>query len=179
MNFNAYPSETDPPKGETMAYEYDDERVMAARTTKSTDGLLSLLFEHHDYSIPKPAITKSEVRKIIIQSSDEAEKIAVCVLPIEAPKLTISAIQRVVCQHYGVTHLDLISPRRNAKIVRPRMVGMFLAREMTSHGFPTIGFYFKRDHTTVIHAVTTIAGLVKKDVQLACNVDNLRDMLSA
>ena len=41
---------------------------------------------------------------------------------------------------------------------------MYLSRELTEHSLPDIGTSFGgRDHTTVIYAVSKIAGLITKD----------------
>lgn len=155
------------------------------KANAATDKLLELLSFHHDYSVPRPAITKTQARAIRreeaiqIKYCEKSEKIDVCVLPIDKPTLTVSAIQRVVCQHYGVSHSDLISPRRDKRICDPRMIAMFLAREMTAHGLPSLGKFFHRDHTSVLHAIRKIDGLVKKGHPLASHVQNLREILTA
>lgn len=74
---------------------------------------------------------------------------------------SLSAIQAAVCEHFRVTRLDLLSRRRGRDVARPRQVGMWLARHATPASLPEIGRAFGgRDHTTVLHAVRLIDGLV-------------------
>ena len=69
--------------------------------------------------------------------------------PVTQP--TIKAIQRFVAKHHNVEVSDLVGPRRNNVIVRPRQIAYFLCKDMTNHSYPEIGRAFGgRDHTTVI-----------------------------
>ena len=92
------------------------------------------------------------------------------------PKIT--KIQKAVCGHYGVSRADLLSHRRNARIVRARQVAMYLARILTTRTFPELGRRFGgKDHTTVLHAVNKIAVLLPADAQLAADVAAIRQTL--
>ena len=76
--------------------------------------------------------------------------------------ITIRKIQDAVCTFYGVRRLDMVSQRRTEKVVRPRHIAMYLAREMTVRSFPEIGRAFGgRDHTTIMHAVDKITSLIE------------------
>jgi chromosomal replication initiator protein len=81
-----------------------------------------------------------------------------------APEVTISRIQEAVSQRFGVTHDELVSPRRSQAVAYPRQVAMYLSRELTDASLPKIGREFGgRDHTTVIHATTKITRLIRED----------------
>ena len=55
---------------------------------------------------------------------------------------------------------------------------MFLAKKMTTRSLPEIGRRFaNRDHTTVIHAVKTIARLMEQDDEMKKNVNQLKNLL--
>jgi chromosomal replication initiator protein len=63
-------------------------------------------------------------------------------------------------------------------VVRPRQVAMYLAKTLTLRSLPEIGRRFGgRDHTTVLHAVRKIEGLVAKDVALSEEVESLKRQL--
>ncbi|MEM6620522.1 MAG: chromosomal replication initiator protein DnaA [Pseudomonadota bacterium] len=95
-------------------------------------------------------------------------------------KVTVDEIIRKVADHYTVRVTDLLGPRRARSIARPRQVGMFLAKSLTSKSLPEIGRRFgNRDHTTVIHAVRKIEELRAVDNQIAEDVELLRRMLEA
>jgi hypothetical protein len=95
-------------------------------------------------------------------------------------KPTIEEIQTAVERHCKVGHIDLISARRNADIVRPRQIAMFLARHLTPNSLPAIGRTFGgRDHTTVLHAVRKIEWLRTRDKTLASDLESIGRALAA
>ncbi|HEY7398973.1 MAG TPA: chromosomal replication initiator protein DnaA [Gaiellaceae bacterium] len=82
----------------------------------------------------------------------------------EAAQISIGLIQELVCERFGVTMAELTGDRRSQNIVYPRQVAMYLARELTDSSLPKIGREFGgRDHTTVIHATSKIARLIRED----------------
>src|ERR1051325_7941019 len=98
--------------------------------------------------------------------------------PQEPKRIKIEDIQRVVARQYNVSRSDLLSSRRTANVVRPRQVAMYLAKTLTLRSLPEIGRRFGgRDHTTVLHAVRKIEGLVGNDMALAEEVESLKRQL--
>jgi chromosomal replication initiator protein len=96
----------------------------------------------------------------------------------EPKKVKIEDIQRLVANHYNVSRADILSSRRTATVVRPRQIAMYLAKLLTLRSLPEIGRRFGgRDHTTVLHAVRKIDGLVTRDTSLAGEIDHLKRML--
>ncbi len=92
--------------------------------------------------------------------------------PQEPKRVKIEDIQRVVARQYNVSRADLLSSRRTANVVRPRQVAMYLAKTLTLRSLPEIGRRFGgRDHTTVLHAVRKIEGLVGNDTALAEEIE--------
>ena len=97
----------------------------------------------------------------------------------EPRRVKIEDIQRIVAKHYNVSRADILSLRRTATVVKPRQVAMYLSKTLTPRSLPEIGRRFGgRDHTTVLHAVRKIEGLVGRDVTLAEEVDLLKRLLS-
>jgi chromosomal replication initiator protein len=98
--------------------------------------------------------------------------------PQEPKRVKIEDIQRVVARQYNVSRADLLSSRRTANVVRPRQVAMYLAKTLTLRSLPEIGRRFGgRDHTTVLHAVRKIEGLVSNDAMLADEIEVLKRQL--
>lgn len=96
----------------------------------------------------------------------------------EPKRVKIDDILRVVAKHYGVQRGDLLSSRRNQSIVRPRQIGMYLAKSLTARSLPEIGRRFGgRDHTTVLHAIRKIETLKQHDSTLKEELDSLSRML--
>jgi chromosomal replication initiator protein len=82
----------------------------------------------------------------------------------EAKQISIQRIQELVCERFSVTMDELTGDRRSQNIVYPRQVAMYLSRELTDSSLPKIGKEFGgRDHTTVIHATSKIARLIRED----------------
>ena len=59
-------------------------------------------------------------------------------------RIKIDDILKVVGRHYNVPKADLLSPRRARSIVRPRQIGMYLAKTLTTRSLPEIGRRFRR-----------------------------------
>jgi chromosomal replication initiator protein len=96
----------------------------------------------------------------------------------EPRRVKIEDIQRLVANHYNVSRADILSSRRTATVVRPRQIAMYLAKSLTLRSLPEIGRRFGgRDHTTVLHAVRKIEGMVSADTELAGEIDHLKRML--
>lgn len=96
----------------------------------------------------------------------------------EPKRVRIEHIQKIVAKHFNVSRQDIVSSRRNRSIVRPRQISMYLAKTLTDRSFPEIGRRFGgRDHTTVLHAVRKIEGLIKEDRMLADEVEMLKRMV--
>ena len=93
-------------------------------------------------------------------------------------RVKIEDIQKLVATHYNVSKADILSSRRTATVVRPRQIAMYLSKVLTLRSLPEIGRRFGgRDHTTVLHAVRKIDGLVNKDGTLSEEVEMLKRML--
>jgi chromosomal replication initiator protein len=82
----------------------------------------------------------------------------------EAAQVSIDRIQDEVSERFGLSKEELIGDKRTQNIVYPRQVAMYLSRELTDSSLPKIGRHFGgRDHTTVIHATSKIARLIRED----------------
>ena len=92
-------------------------------------------------------------------------------------KTTIDEIQKKVAEYFNISVKELQSSRRARTVARPRQIAMYLAKQLTSRSLPEIGRKFDRDHTTVMHAVRKVEGLIGEDVSLAESVNALRRTL--
>ena len=93
-------------------------------------------------------------------------------------KVTVEEIQRKVAEHYNIRMSDMIGPKRQRSIARPRQVAMWLAKRLTTRSLPDIGRRFGgRDHTTVMHGVRKIDELRESDPQIAEDLELLRRAL--
>jgi chromosomal replication initiator protein len=91
---------------------------------------------------------------------------------------SIEAIQTAVCDTFSITVEELLSTSRSARLVWPRQVAMYLARENTNLTFPDIGRRFGgRNHTTVMHAVKRTADRLTTDREAFDTVRELTERL--
>jgi chromosomal replication initiation ATPase DnaA len=89
----------------------------------------------------------------------------------------IDAIQRAVLIEYPyITMVDLKAHRRTANVVLPRQIAMYLAKTLTGKSLPEIGRRTGgRDHTTVMHAVRKIEGMIKVDANFAAMIERIKE----
>jgi len=92
----------------------------------------------------------------------------------------VELIQQTVADYFRVSQDALRGKTRKKEIAYARMIAMYLMTEITEHSLKTIGGFFGgRDHSTVIHARDTIAGLRKTDeVQTVSALNDLERRLS-
>lgn len=82
-------------------------------------------------------------------------------------QVSVESIQKTVADYYKIKVADMFSKRRQAQIVLPRQVAMYLAKELTEKSYVEIGELFGgRDHTTVLHAVNKISELRNQSSEL-------------
>jgi chromosomal replication initiator protein len=92
---------------------------------------------------------------------------------------SVEAIQDAVCDTFSVSRDELLSANRSARLVWPRQVAMYLARENTDLTFPDIARRFGgRNHTTVMHAVKRAAHRLTTDRQAFDTVQQLTERLA-
>ena len=98
---------------------------------------------------------------------------------VEPRRIKIEDILRIVSRHFGVSKGDLLSQRRHRSVVWPRQIGMYLAKQLTHRSLPEIGRRFgNRDHTTVLHAIRKIEGVIVGDPSLRDELEELKKLLS-
>jgi chromosomal replication initiator protein len=77
--------------------------------------------------------------------------------------ITPSDIFEATSAMFGFSIEDLCGPSRRRPLVIARQISMYVFRELTDFSYPAIAREFGgRDHSTVIHAVEKIAGLMKE-----------------
>lgn len=79
---------------------------------------------------------------------------------------------------FGIKQTSLKGPRRNRPVARPRQVFMYLARVELGLTHKDIGgFLGGRDHTTVMHGVTTITRELSTNPSLRSGVEGIKNGL--
>ncbi len=95
----------------------------------------------------------------------------------EPAHVTHEKIVATVCERFGLRPQDLNSPRRSRHITLPRHVAMYLCRRLMGASFPHLGQLFQRDHTTVMHGVSSIEQRVKQDAAFQLTVQQIEESI--
>ncbi len=96
----------------------------------------------------------------------------------EVKTINVDRVQKTVASFFNISVAELKSKRRLSRLVLPRQMAMYLARECCKASFPEIGSAFgNKDHSTVIHAVNKIKTMVEKDPEQRRNVLSIKSLL--
>jgi chromosomal replication initiator protein len=104
-----------------------------------------------------------------------AEQVLSDILDAGRPRqLTPKVILDATALAFGFSVEDICGPNRRRPLVNARQISMYVFRELTDFSYPAIAREFGgRDHTTVIHAVEKVAGLMKERRQVYDQVTDL------
>jgi chromosomal replication initiator protein len=93
----------------------------------------------------------------------------------EGRRITPALILETASKLFDFPIEDLCGPARKRPLVDARQITMYVMRELTELSYPSIGEQFGgRDHTTVLHAVQKITGLMKEKRAVFDQVTQLR-----
>ena len=88
--------------------------------------------------------------------------------------ITPELIMKAVADHYHISIRDILGKKRSRNLARPRQIAMAITKELTPLSLPAIGDAFGgRDHTTVMHAVKTVAKLRQDDPDVKQDYERL------
>lgn len=93
-------------------------------------------------------------------------------------EVTIEVVAKATAQYFRIPLADLKSKGRSQDITKARHIAMYLARKVVNAKQQEIGAFFGgRDHSSVIHAVNTIAEKVKTDSALSKDINSIESNL--
>ena len=108
-----------------------------------------------------------------------AEALKDMISPNNTREITPELIIEVVSDHFNVPAAELKGKTRNAEIVLPRQIVMYLCRKMTDTPLKTIGLILGgKDHASVSHGVKKIEHDVKTDEALNNTVNIIKKKLN-
>lgn len=83
-------------------------------------------------------------------------------------------IIKTVCLFYNIKSADLKGPSRKSELAYARQVTMYIMRTVLKTKLDEIAFFLKRrDHTTILHGVDKIAGLMMRDERVHKEIDTI------
>lgn len=92
----------------------------------------------------------------------------------EVREVSLESIQQQVAKYFGISITDILGNRRTDNIAKPRMIAMYLCRELTLKSTNEIGAVFGRNHATILNAEKRIEELCEKDENIRRSVNQLR-----
>ena len=117
-------------------------------------------------------IEYSRLNNVDITLENAMEALKDIIYPDKTKVITPALIMDTVCEQYGTKKEDIVSKKRNAEIVLPRQIIMYLCREHTDASLEEIGRILgKKDHTTVMSGINKIKQLIAYDDDLNRNLD--------
>ncbi len=143
-------------KQEEQEYKLDDDVIsyVAAKLKSNVRRLESGIFKLVSWaSLSGVKIDRAMADKLLSDVFNEEAGTA----------LTIEDIQKMVADYYDIRLADMTSKKRPANIAWPRMVAMYLSRNMTVLSLPSIAEKFVRNHATVLHAVNSVKAKIDTD----------------
>jgi len=104
-----------------------------------------------------------------------AEQVLSDILDAGRPRqITPKVILDATAAAFGFSVEEICGPNRRRPLVNARQVSMYVFRDLTDFSYPAIAREFGgRDHTTVIHAVEKVSGLMKERRQVYDQVTEL------
>lgn len=110
---------------------------------------------------------------------DDIDTIASQYFDTSAKKINVQAVQSVIEEQYGVTHEELIGPRRNANIAKARHIAIYLAIEMCEMTTTAVGAEFgNRNHSTVSTSYKKVQKMIQEDRTVTEDLKSLRDKIT-
>lgn len=93
-------------------------------------------------------------------------------------QISIESIQNYVCDYFGIETNKVREKTRKQEIVEARQIAMFFAKKYTKSSLKTIGLHFGgRDHSTVIHAISTVEERVETSLKHKRMVDEIQQRI--
>lgn len=96
---------------------------------------------------------------------------------IAARSVSPELIQRTVANHFGISIADILGKKRTKNIAQPRMVAMYLCRELTKCSSTEIGAAFDRDHAMILYAENRVPELCEEDSGLRLAITQIKHQL--
>lgn len=116
---------------------------------------------------------------IVIDIPLAAEALKDIVTPADVRKVTPESIMEVVSEHFNVSIADLKGKKRNAEIVLPRQVYMYLCRTLTDTPLKSIGLLLGgKDHTSISYGIKKIETDMKSDEALSNTISIIKKKIN-
>ena len=125
------------------------------------------------YELEHIAPTVKSVSEIIRRSKKEVKMIGfIKDDPTPHRAVTLDQLTDHVSEYYTIPKSEVLGESRAKECLLPRQVIMYLAKTKLRMSLAKIGQALgNRNHTTVMHAISKMQGMLRNDRQLLCNVN--------
>ena len=124
-------------------------------------------------------IALSNLEKKPIDIPLAAEALKDMISPDDSREITPELIIDVVSDHFNIPVSELKGKKRNAEIVLPRQIVMYLCRLMTETPLKTIGIILGgKDHASVSHGIKKITHDITVDEALNNTVNIIKKKIN-
>jgi chromosomal replication initiator protein len=94
-------------------------------------------------------------------------------------KISVDTILEAVAKYYNIPENAIRGKGRSKEVVLPRMITMFLTKQLTNYSLKSIGLQFGgRDHSTVIHSINMIDEKLKEDSSFRDDISHIKKELN-
>ncbi len=119
-------------------------------------------------SLTNQPITIEMAKKVLLNLHDEKKK----------DGIQFDNILKLIAKHYGISPIDIKSKKRNKNISSIRQMTFYFMKKFTFNSLQSIGDYIGgRDHSTVIHAIGKVDGMLKTDAEFAQNLKTIEQKI--
>jgi chromosomal replication initiator protein len=138
-------------------------------------------FEHNIRELEGALLRVAAFASLSHQTIDTqlAERALEDLIPDSAQEIPAAVILEETATYFGLGPSDLVSKSRSRPLTTARHVAMYLLRELTGLSLIKIGELFERDHTTVMHGIKKIEGLMPARGSIYRQVQELTKHLRA
>jgi chromosomal replication initiator protein len=141
------------PNIDARALEVIADRV--ADNVRALEGALIRVVAYHSLRHPDEPVTPGLVSHVLDKLYPDTRT---------QQRATVRDIQDLTCEAFDLSHDELVSPSRVARVAWPRQLAMYLSRQLTDATLPAIGREFGgRDHATVLYAVRKAGERISSD----------------
>ena len=124
------------------------------RNARELQGALNCLVSHA--TLHGRHVTTSDARRLLGGLKDECYHL-----------VRINDVERIVCEAFGVSVVDMRSKTRRKSVSCPRSIAMYVSRKLTRAAWREIGRYFGgRDHSTVVAAAKRVDVWISERTQV-------------
>ena len=124
-------------------------------------------------------IALSNLENKAIDIALAAEALKDMISPDANREITPELIINVVSEHFNVSVADIKGKKRNAEIVLPRQIIMYLCRNMTDTPLKTVGLILGgKDHASISHGVKKIEAEIKTNEALNNTVNIIKKKIN-